>query len=128
MDVVFALAGVALLARSFVRLAGPFRELVGRGAHARPCVRCSRREAHGHWISGWLRDWRSRPRPPLTTQDWLPHTGSLWPASLLIVFGTIAGARLLGGAQVTLSGVLLTAGGAVTGVLAILHVVRPTSH
>jgi hypothetical protein len=46
---------------------------------------------------------------------------------LLIVFGTIAGARLLGGAEVTLSGVLLAAGGAFTAVLASLHVARPTS-
>lgn len=63
----------------------------------------------------------------LTAQDWLPYTGQLWPASLLVVFGTIAGARLLGGAQVTLTGVLLTVGGGITVVLASLHVARPTS-
>jgi len=126
LDLGFATICMAFLAVSFVRLAGPFRELVGGGAHAEPCARCSRRDTHTHWIGGWLRGWRSRPPRPLTAQDWLPWTGLLFPASLLIVFGTIAGALLLGGAEATLSLFLLAAGGAFTSVLAILHVARPT--
>lgn len=127
MDVGSAIIVVALLAVSFIRLAGPFRELVGGGAHTMPCPRCSRTETHSHWISGWLRGWRSRPRRPLTAQDWLPWTGLLLPAGLLILLGTIAGARLLAGVDVTLTELLLAAGGVCAGLLTCLHVARPTS-
>jgi hypothetical protein len=126
-DFVLALVGLALLAVSFVRLAGPFREVVGGGNHSEPCLRCSRVEGHSHWVNGWLRGWMKRPRRALTAQDWLPHTGVLWPVTLVLIFGFVAAVLLLSGAQVTWSLALLATGGAAAAVLAGLHVARPSS-
>jgi hypothetical protein len=127
-DFVLALVGLALLAVSFVRLAGPFREVVGGGNRSEPCLRCSRTQGHSHWVNGWLRGWMRRPRRALTAQDWLPHTGALWPVTLALIFGFIAAVLLLSGAEVTWSLALLATGSAAAAVLAGLHIARPSSH
>ena len=110
--------GIGFLAITFAEIAGPF----SIEEHERP-AQPSRRET----LRAWLRGWRQRPREPLTTREWFPHTGRLFiPAYLspLLIFG---GLRVLThrGETFRLGGVLAVTGGLCLLALIVAYVRRP---
>ncbi|OEU86681.1 hypothetical protein DB35_23740 [Streptomyces abyssalis] len=77
----------------------------------------------------WIRDWPRRPRRPLTAQDFLPHTGSLFLPTYLSFFLLYGGSWVLFGPNQTfrLGGFLALLGGAGLTTLIVLYIRRPST-